>query len=157
MAVACDAADYPRASDVSSIDAIVKAYYDVVSGPAGHQYDAERDQSLHAPNAIITRMSADGSLQRHDLATEQIPLKAPYPEPFYEYEIGRIVQTYGHLAQVWSSFEIRRSPDGDAISRGINSISLYFHEDRWWIASWATEAEGDDTLPDKYVDPDFRD
>lgn len=145
------AADYPPESDVSSIDGIINAYYEVISGPAGHNYDAERDRSLHGPQAIITRISPDGALQRHDFATEQAPFMEPYPTGFYESEIGRIVEEYGSLAHVWTTFEIRNAPDGDVVSRGVNSISLYYAEDRWWIASWATEAESDEPLPDKYL------
>ena len=145
------AADYPLESDVSSIDAIVNAYYDVISGPAGHNYDAERDRSLHAPLAIITRITAGGELQRHDFATEQEPFKEPYQVGLFEYEIGRIVEEFGELAHVWSTFEIRNTPDGEVVSRGVNSISLYYHEDRWWIASWSTQPEGDEPLPEKYL------
>ena len=145
------AADYPLESDVSSIDAIVNAYYEVISGPEGHVYDAERDRSLHAPQAIITRINADGVLQRHDLATEQAPFTEPYAAGLFEREIGRIVQQYGNLAQVWSTFEIRNTPDGEVVSRGVTSMSLYFHEDRWWIASWSTQPEGNEPLPDKYL------
>lgn len=145
------AADYPLESDVSSIDGIINAYYEVISGPAGHNYDAERDRSLHGPQAIITRITPDGTLQRHDFATEQVPFMEPYPAGFYESEIGRIVEEYGSLAHVWTTFEIRNAPDGDVVSRGVNSISLYYAEDRWWIASWATEAESDEPLPDKYL------
>ncbi|MEM7504064.1 MAG: hypothetical protein AAF417_18630 [Pseudomonadota bacterium] len=145
------AAEYPLRSDVESIDAIVAAYYDVISGPAGFRYDADRDRSLHAPNAIITRVSAEGSLQRHNLAAEQEPLKDPYPEGFFEYEIGRIVEEYGDLAHVWSTFEVRRTPEGETVSRGVNSISLYYHENRWWIASWSTQPEGDEPLPARYL------
>ena len=94
----------------------------------------------------------DGSLQRHDLATEQIPLMEPYPEGFFEFEIKRIVEAYGDLAQVWSSFELRNSPDGEALSRGVNSISLYRFDARWWVASWETQAEGDEPLPEKYLE-----
>lgn len=145
------ASDYPLESDVQSIDAIISAYYDVISGPAGYQYDAERDQSLHAPHAIITRPSADDSLQRHDLATEQEPLKEPYPEGFFEYEIGRIVEEYENLAHVWSTYEIRVTREGEPVGRGVNSISLYYHKDRWWIASWSTQLEGEEPLPVKYL------
>ena len=143
--------DYPLQSDVSSIDAIVNAYYNVISGPEGHNYNAERDRSLHAPQAIITRTSADGVLQRHDLATEQEPFTEPYAAGLFEREIGRIVQQYGNLAQVWSTFEIRNTPDGDVVSRGVTSMSLYYHEDRWWIASWSTQPEGGEALPEKYL------
>lgn len=141
----------PLATDVESIDSIINAYYDVISGPEGYHYDAERDRHLHAPNAVITRTSADGTFQRHDLATEQKPLETPYQEGFFEHEIGRIVEHYGHLAHVWSTYEIRNTIDGDAVGRGVNSISLYYHESRWWIASWSTQLEGKTPLPTKYL------
>jgi len=137
--------------DVVSIDAIIDAYYDVISGPKGHQYDAGRDLFLHASQAIITRVSAAGTLQRHDFATEQAMFSEPYPEGFFEVEIGRVTEEYGNLAHVWTSFEIRNAPDGDVLSRGLNSISLYRHEGRWWISSWSTHPEGDEALPEKYL------
>ena len=37
------------------------------------------------------------------------------------------------------------------VSRGVTSMSLYYHEDRWWIASWSTQPEGDEPLPQKYL------
>jgi len=138
-------------ADVQSIDAIVDAYYDVISGPKGHQYDAERDLFLHASQAIITRVSEAGTLQRHDFATEQAMFAEPYPEGLFEFEIGRVTEEYGNLAHVWSAFEIRNTPDGDVVSRGINSISLYRYDERWWISSWSTHPEGDDPLPEKYL------
>lgn len=141
----------PYSADVKSIDSIISAYYDVISGPAGYQYDAARDQNLHAPNAIITRISDGMPLQRHGLLTEQQPLKAPYPEGFFEYEVGRIVQAYEGIAHVWSTYEIRKSPGSEVTGRGVNSISLYYQESRWWIASWSTQLEGEVALPAKYL------
>ena len=46
---------------------------------------------------------------------------------------------------------MRKSPDSDAFMRGINSISLYYKEDRWWIASWSTQNETDKEIPEKYL------
>ena len=140
-------------ADVQSIDAIVDAYYDVISGPKGHQYDAERDLFLHAAQAIITRVSEADTLQRHDFATEQAMFAEPYPEGLFENEIARITEEYGNLAHVWTTFEIRNSPDGEVVSRGINSISLYRYDGRWWISSWSTHPEGDEPLPEKYLNP----
>ncbi|MEO8452625.1 MAG: hypothetical protein ABI647_22720, partial [Gemmatimonadota bacterium] len=53
----------PRPADVSTLDGIMKAYYDVVSGPSGSLPDPVRDQSLHDPNAQVTLLSrkADGT------------------------------------------------------------------------------------------------
>jgi hypothetical protein len=50
MAILCASAatypsDYPLKEDVLAIDGVMKAYYGVVSGPAGFEYDAERDRS----------------------------------------------------------------------------------------------------------------
>ena len=143
--------DYPLQSDVATIDGIVNAYYDVINGPPGYEFESERDRSLHAPNAIITRVTPGGELVRHGLAAEHEPLSEPYDEGFFETEIGRIVEEYGNLAHVWSTFEIRNDPEGEVVSRGVNSITLYYYEDRWWIASWSTEQEGDEPLPDQYV------
>ena len=138
--------------DVESVDAIIDAYYDVISGPAGHEYDAERDAALHAPLAIITRLSAAGLDNRHDLAAEQDTVPPVYEEAFFEVEVNRIVEHYGNMAHVWSTYEVRPSPEGNASSLGLNSISLYRDEGRWWIASWSTQLVDDDNpLPDRYL------
>ena len=50
---------YPLKADVETIDGIIKAYYDVISGPAGQPRDWERDLSLHHPNALISVTGMD--------------------------------------------------------------------------------------------------
>lgn len=146
------AQDDTHPSDVESVDAIVDAYYDVISGPAGHEYEAGRDASLHAPLAIITRLSASGLDKRHDLAAEQGAVPAVYAEGFFEVEINRIVEQYGNMAHVWSTYEVRASPGGDATALGLNSISLYRDDGRWWIASWSTQLVDDENkLSDRYL------
>src|ERR1041385_111693 len=40
----------PRAEDVATVDGIVKAYYDVITGPAGTPRQWGRDRSLYIPN-----------------------------------------------------------------------------------------------------------
>lgn len=47
-----------RAADVASIDAIIAALYDVISGPAGAPRDWDRMRSLFAPEG---RMGAVGA------------------------------------------------------------------------------------------------
>lgn len=150
VSVETSASDYPMKEDVSSIDGIMNAYYGVVSGPAGFKYDHERDQSLYGPNAIITRFRDNGRFERNTVAKETQPLEA-WAEGFYEIEINRIVEQFGNLAHVWSTFEIRGTPEGAALSRGISSVSLYYRDNRWWLASWSTQNETDVPLPFKYA------
>ena len=63
--------------DVQSLDSIVNAYYSVVSGPEGFEFDPTTDTFLHAPNAIITRFSETGEFQRHGLSEEHKTLQKP--------------------------------------------------------------------------------
>ena len=75
----------------------------------------------------------------------------PWKEGFYEVEVHRIVQQFGNLAHVWSTYEMRISPDGAEFDRGISSVSLYYDENRWRVASWATQNETDEPLPAMYL------
>ena len=127
------------ADDTSSIDSIVNAYYEVVSGPEGFIYDADRDANIHADGALITKAFPDGRFQRHDLSTEQAMISVPYDQAFFEYEVDRRIERYGNIAHVWSEFEMRTFPEAEPYSGGFNSISLYFKDDRWWISSWSTQ------------------
>ena len=45
------------------------------------------------------------------------------------------------MAQVWSAFEIRTSPEKPSNVRGLNSIQLHFENGRWYIDSWTCEME----------------
>ena len=137
------------ADDTSSIDSIVNAYYEVVSGPEGFIYDADRDTNIHADGALITKVFPDGRFQRHDLSAEQAMISVPYDQAFFESEVERRIERYGNIAHVWSEFEMRASPEGEPYSGGFNSISLYFKDNRWWISSWSTQYKDPSLEPSK--------
>ena len=127
------------ADDTASVDAIIDAYYEVISGPVGFVYDAERDENIHAPDAVITKFFLDGTVQQHDFKTEQASIVTPYETPFFEFEVDRKIEQFGNIAHVWSEFEMKTESDGDAYGGGFNSISLLFLDGRWWISSWSTQ------------------
>ncbi|PYP48725.1 MAG: hypothetical protein DMD45_17235 [Gemmatimonadetes bacterium] len=54
---------------------------------------------------------------------------------FFEREIHRVTQTYGNIAQVFSTYEEHRTADGPVEGRGINAVQLYWDGTRWWVAS----------------------
>ena len=137
------------ADDTSSIDSIVNAYYEVVSGPEGFIYDADRDTNMHADGALITKVFPDGRFQRHDLSVEQGMISVPYDQAFFESEVDRRIERYGNIAHVWSEFEMRTSLEAEPYSSGFNSISLYFKDDRWWISSWSTQYKDPSLNPSK--------
>lgn len=133
--------DEKYAADVQSIDAIIDAYYNVVSGASTDPWQFDRDRYIHSKNAIITRLAEDGKSVSHALESEYIPLTLAPKEDFYEKELKRIVSNYGNLAQVWSAFEIRTDPEVASNVRGLNSIQLHFEKGRWFIDSWTCEME----------------
>lgn len=137
------------ADDVQSIDAIISAYYDVISGSSTDPWQYDRDAFLHATDAIITRVLEDGSTDTHTLAEEYIPYLIAPKQDFYEVEVGREVFQYGQMAQVWSAFELRTDPNTSSEIRGVNSIQLHFDQGRWWITSWLTQNESEEhPIPD---------
>ena len=48
-------------NDVTSIDAIITAAYDVISGPAGKKRDWDRERSLYYPGARLIPTAKPGS------------------------------------------------------------------------------------------------
>ena len=134
-------------ADVESIDAIVDALYDVISGPPGQARDWARFRSLFVPTArmIPTGARADGQhglrlMGPNDYIASSGPLLLD--KGFHERELARRVEQFGHIAQVFSSYEARIVKD-DHTMRGINSIQLMNDGKRWWIVSLMWEAESE--------------
>lgn len=131
-------------ADVASLDAIVSAYYDVVSGPAGEVADRERDRWLHHPDALvaISGVNAEGEAFIRTMSLDEYhdAFGGARQEPFYEREIHRETRRFGNIAHVWSTYASSREPGGEAFARGINSIQLYHDGDRWWIMGWMFDA-----------------
>jgi hypothetical protein len=127
--------------DVKSIEAIIDAYYAVISGASNDPWQFERDKYIHADNAAITRLNDAGMAEAHDLEAEYIPLLLAPKEDFYEKELKRRVSQFGTMAQVWSAYEVRTDPEKTSDERGLNSIQLHFENGRWYIDSWTTQME----------------
>jgi hypothetical protein len=146
----------PRPEDVSSPDAIIKAMYENISGPAGSR-NWYRERSLFVEGArlipIGKRVHTEGGLQVMSI-DEWIEDAEPFlaENDFYEIEIMRQMNRFGNLVQAFSTYEARDKEDGAPIARGINSIQLLFKDDRWWIVTimWDNESR-DNPIPDEYL------
>ena len=148
----------PDSADVASMEAIVKALYDVISGPAGQKRDWNRMRSLFIPGARLIptgpRPTGDSGLRVMDVEG-YIAGAANYLETkgFFEREIARRTERFGHIAHVFSTYESRHTGGDPApFSRGINSIQLLDDGKRWWIVTvfWDAEREGN-SLPIEYL------
>ena len=145
-----------RKEDVASMDAILAALYDVISGPAGQARDWDRFRSLFAPGArlIPTGRSPEG--QPRISATDPDGYisrsSAALARGFFEKEIFRKVDRFGRIVHVFSTYESRRrADDTELLARGINSIQLFDDGARWWIVSVYWQAE----TPEAPIPPEY--
>ncbi|HEX5727620.1 MAG TPA: hypothetical protein VFX98_19265, partial [Longimicrobiaceae bacterium] len=145
-----------KPEDVESIDAIIAALYDVISGPAGQARDWNRMRSLFIPGGRLmpTGVRPDGSVVTRILeVNDYIATNGPRLEQvgFREREIARRVERFGHIAHVFSTYEGRMETEPTVI-RGINSIQLLNDGTRWWVVSVYWEAESPaNPLPQQYL------
>jgi hypothetical protein len=148
-------------SDVESIDAIIAATYDVISGPAGKRRDWDRERSLFYPGARLVPTATVAGRNDVELAPQILDVEGyigrvePLFEKtgFYETEIARRVECFGSIAHVWSTYESRHDPsESEPFMRGINSIQLFHDGKRWWVLSiyWQHESE-QQPLPKQYL------
>ena len=154
------AASPPSANpaDVNSMDAIIAAVYDVISGPSGKKRNWDRMRSLFVPGARLIptgSRSAGGYGSRVLTVDEYITHAAPFleKEGFYERESARKTEQFGQIAHVFSTYESRHAAeDQKPFQRGINSIQLMNDGTRWWIVTifWQGEDEKN-PLPQKYL------
>ena len=152
------AAPAANPADVKSIDSIIAALYDVISGPAGKKRDWDRMRSLFIPGArlIPTNPRQTGGYASRVLTVEDYVTRVePFfaREGFYEKETARRTESFGQIAHVFSTYDSRHTPeDAKPFQRGINSIQLMNDGSRWWIVTifWQGEDEKN-PLPEKYL------
>lgn len=148
-------------ADVESIDAIILAVYDVISGEAGERRDWDRWHSLFAEGATLSAvgqgpegparrviMTPQSWIDRSGAAIER--------DGFVEAEIGRVIEHFGLIAHAFSTYESYRSAADDTpFARGINSFQLMNDGSRWWVVSvfWQQE-DPRYPIPGRYVGGD---
>jgi hypothetical protein len=143
-------------ADVQSIDAIIHATYDVISGPAGDR-NWPRFYSLFLPGGqmVPTRRDSTGVHARVGTPQHFAQLAGRYfsTHGFYEIEIGRETNTFGAITQVFSAYASRNAPeDPKPFQRGINSFQLFNDGRRWYVVSifWDNETPTN-AIPARYV------
>ncbi len=146
-------------ADVASIDSIMKAVYDVISGDAGKERDWDRFRTLFHKDArlIPTGKNAQtGAFAARAMTPEDyITRSGPFllKEGFHEREVARRVEQYGNIAHVFSTYEsFHKLSEKTPFMRGINSFQLLNDGKRWWIVTIYWQAETpDNQIPKKYM------
>ncbi|MEQ1607183.1 MAG: hypothetical protein ABL999_20160 [Pyrinomonadaceae bacterium] len=152
----------PKAADpkdVASLDSIMKAVYDVISGDAGKPRDWDRFRSLFHKDARLiptgknatTKAVTANALSPEDYVKRVEPVFAK--DGFHERELARHVDMYGNIAQVFSTYHaFRKSDDKEPFLRGINSFQLMNDGTRWWVVTIYWQAEtADNPIPKQFL------
>jgi hypothetical protein len=131
--------------DVTSLQAIVDAVYEILSGRAGEARDWDRWRALYAPGARLIPIERDSQglvaprvLSPDEYIESRTPMLAA--NDFFEWETEHEELRFGSVAHVWSFYEAARNPGGEPIRRGANSIQLWNDGTRWWILSVVWDA-----------------
>jgi hypothetical protein len=147
-----------RPADVATVDGIVAALYDVISGPAGQPRDWDRMRSLFAPEGRLMAVGArpEGVYGLRAMAVDDYIArnsKAFATMGFFEREAARSTEAFGQIVHVFSTYESRHARgDAEPFQRGINSIQLYNDGKRWWIVNVLWRAEDASLrLPERYL------
>ena len=146
-----------RPADVETLDGIVAALYDVISGPVGQKRDWDRMRSLFLPGARLIPTGPDpagGHRARVLTVEDYITQVGPNLERmgFRESEIARKTDRFGNIAQLFSSYAGTTAGEPDKPLRGINSIQAVNDGRRWWIVSVFWQAEGPGApIPAEYL------
>ena len=153
--------DWPKAKpeDVHSVEAILRALYNVISGGKGQPRDWDRMRSLFTPDAVLIPTRIDRATGAADTVVLSLDDYIQRSTPtmtangFFERTIHNEAQQFGNIVQVWSTYESRHDlADPQPFSRGINSIQLLKSGDRYYIVDvfWDSERP-DNPIPAKYL------
>jgi hypothetical protein len=141
-------------SDAATLDELIKALDEAVSGPADKDRSCMRELLLPEARLSPIGKRPDGMYAPHILTLDGWveAVRKRGHDVLTEHQVKVKVETYGHLAHLWSTYELRLQPDGPPTVRGINSIQAVFDGKRWRVSEILWQAESPDLpIPEKYL------
>lgn len=141
--------------DVATIDGIIKAFYETISGSKGVPRQWSRDRTLYTPDIRFVAMSERDGKIRASVMDHSNYVNGSNEffvnEGFTEREINRVTRKFANLAHVFSVYEYS-TEDKKINGRGVNSIELFWDGKRWWISAvtWDEERAGN-PIPKEFL------
>ncbi len=148
--------DYKK--DVKSVQNILDAYYDCISGPIGQKRDFNRFKNLFHPSVKFTfsywnKEGTKASAMVFNSANEFIE-KLDYLDKkgFYEHEISNKIDEFSTVIQVFSTYTYRVEDKSTEPKTGVTSYQIFYDGERYWIMSmfWNIESKNY-KIPKKYL------
>lgn len=159
VAIACLLSIYSYGqyqNDVSSEDAIIKALYDVISGPSTQNRNWDRFRNLFTKEArmltvalhkdsgkVVRTITPEQYIERNGKRLQEIG--------FIEAELNRITESYGAVTHAFSTYKSDYTVNGNLMkATGINSIQLFNDGKRFYIVSVYWDGDSKLVMPEKY-------
>ena len=144
-------------ADVGTADNIIKALYDVISGPTTKNRDWDRFRFLFGKDArmmtavphkdsgtIIRTITPEQYIERNGKRLQEIG--------FVEKELYRITETHGAIMHMFSTYQSDLTVNGNPQQmRGINSIQLFNNGKRYYIVSVFWDGDAKKQIDKKYL------
>jgi len=135
--------------EAQSIDTIIPALYQTVSGKAGSKKNWSLLKALFAETASVTPVfHASGGEMNAKISTvdEFIALNKTIfkDQDFFETEVSRKTFTFGHMANILSHYESRDAMGAEPYAQGINSFQLLNDGRRWCVISVTWDSHSTD-------------
>lgn len=135
-------------SEDRAIEKLLEKLYAVISFEESEEPNWQGLQEIFSRHARITRVTPEGTDHldpQSFLAMTRDLLDVGAYTSFYELEVARTVQSFGDIAQIWSTYETRRNRTArEPLGRGINSIQLIREEGAWRVLGllWDEQPSG---------------
>jgi hypothetical protein len=137
----------------TTLEELTKALDDAISGPADKDRTCLRDLLLPEAHLTPIRKEADGTFGPRVLTVEDWinAVSKSGRTVLIEHQVKVLPETYGHLAHLWSTYEIVTKQDGPPEVTGINSIQAVNDGKRWRVFSilWEPDTTAG-PVPEKY-------
>src|ERR1700752_2923590 len=112
-----------KPEDVKSPEAILNAVYSVISGAQGQARDWDRMRSLFIPDArlipAVAASAANGGAAHSDAIVLTVDGYIErsgarlMSDGFFEHSVNNVMEQFGNIVEVWSTYESRHSPDDE--------------------------------------------
>ena len=138
----------------TTLDELIKAIDDSVSGAGDKDRTCFRDVILPDARLIPVGKAQDGTIAPHVLTVDGWieAVRKRGSGVFFERQVKVKQEVYGHIAHLWSTYEVRPTADEKATVRGINSIQAVYDGTRWKVIEilWQAETPAE-PVPEKYL------
>jgi hypothetical protein len=138
----------------TTLEELTKALDEAVSGPGNKDRTCLRELVLPDARLMPIAKTGDSSFAPRMLTLDDWinAVAKRGSDAFYERQVKVRSETYGHFAHLWSTYEIRPTPDGKATLTGINSVQAVYDGARWRVLSilWEPDTTAG-PVPEKYL------